>query len=104
MQRTFSWQEAARLSEIFEANDVDKNGFLNFQELFAALLEVDPSVDQAAVNQFIRRLGITQEKFISFGEFVKGIAYNLKQTQPIINKTRQIDQPVHDQQQTVCCY
>ena len=79
---------------------MDKNGFLNFQELFNALVTVDSTVTQTTVNQFIRRLGITQEKFISFGEFVKGIAYNLKQSQAIISKDRPVHEPVHDHHQT----
>jgi hypothetical protein len=43
---------------------------------YNALAEVDAKVTRNDVTSIIRRLDITQSKFISFGEFVKGIAYS----------------------------
>jgi hypothetical protein len=74
--RTFTWQEAAYLYDAFTQNDKDGKKMLTFSQLHLALRVLKKDVSRTAVSDLVRRVDAAQSQYVTFGEFVKGVAFS----------------------------
>jgi len=61
----------AEIEELFEQNDTDGNGDIDFAEFSALLADLDPQMPRAALEVGFRDIDTNKDGRINFDEFIE---------------------------------